>query len=55
MFKTSNGKLDWFKILGTIAFCAIIITAIVVPTVSFIKANLPAVEEAAETAAALIH
>lgn len=54
MFK-SNGKLDWFKILVTVACCAIIITAIVVPTVNFIKANLPAVKETAETAAALIH
>lgn len=46
MFRKHNGQIDWFKILVAIASVAIIVTAVVIPIVTKVKASIPQKEEA---------
>lgn len=46
MFKKPNGQIDWFKVLVLIASIAIIVTAVIIPIVTKVKASIPPKEEA---------
>ena len=45
MFKKPNGQFDWFKLIVLVASIAIIVTAVIIPIVTKVKASIPPKEE----------